>query len=203
MVLAESATYGFSRKCFKWKTRYRWQGTSFPMQRALYCRPIATKLNQLVQHARWVQVLEFQEKPSNGSWDTAKEVLCSSSNLPLITDRSQPNWYPLQGVRGDYQVWIFRKISQTEAEIQPRRDYVQQVKWPLLLTRWNQTKVHCSASRVPLVTKVTSFIANVRGLLDMNFQENASDRGRETTLNVHRSLSVRSCYPIATIWLPK
>jgi len=65
-----------------------------------------------------VQVLEFQEKPSNGSRDTAKEVLCSSSNLPLITDRSQPNWYPLQSVRRDYQVWSFRKIAQTEAEME-------------------------------------------------------------------------------------
>lgn len=128
MVLAESATYGFSGKCFKWKTRYRWQATSFLIQRALYFRPSATKLSQLVEYARRVQVLAFQEKPSSGNWDTAKEVLRSSSKLPVIIDQSQPNWYPLQGDLGDHQVWSFRKISQTEAEIQPRRDFVQQGK---------------------------------------------------------------------------
>jgi len=82
-------------------------------------------------------------------------------------------------------------------------DFVQQGKWPLLLTHLNQTKVHCSSSRVPLVTKVTSFVANVCGLLDMNFQENASNRGRDMTVNVHGSSGVHSYYPIATSWLPK
>ena len=32
---------------------------------------------------------EFQGNPSNGRRDTEKEI-CSSSKLPLITDRSQP-----------------------------------------------------------------------------------------------------------------
>jgi hypothetical protein len=147
--------------------------------------------------------MDFQENASNGRPDTAEQVFRSLSEEPFILNRLQSSLTSLCSMHGECKFWSFSKSPRMEAEIQPKKYFVLQVKCPCLLTHWNQTKVHCSSSRVPLVKKVTSFVVNVRGLLDMNFQENASNRGQDTTLNVHRSSSVHRYYPIATSWLPK
>jgi len=36
--------------------------------------------------------MKFQENPSNGSQDIDENILSSTSTVPLIIDKSQPNW---------------------------------------------------------------------------------------------------------------
>ena len=48
-----------------------------------------------VAHAWRVWGINFQEHPSNGSRDTDDEAQGSSSKVPLIIDRSQPNLHRL------------------------------------------------------------------------------------------------------------
>jgi hypothetical protein len=48
-----------------------------------------SKRAEFVVHTRTVQGFNLQENNSDGSQDTADKAHCSSSKLPLITDRSK------------------------------------------------------------------------------------------------------------------
>lgn len=147
-----------------------------------YTRDLSQRNLHLLYGIGSVLRMDFQENASNGRPGTADKALRSSYREPFIFDRLQPSLTSMWDMHGECKCWSSRKSSRMEAEIQPRRDFVKQVKWPLLLTHWNQPNVHFSSSRVPLVTKVTYFVANVRGLLDMNFRENAFNRRRDISL---------------------
>jgi len=56
---------------------------------------MATKLSSFLGHAPRVLDMEFQEIPSNGSGDTSEKIHCSPSKVPLIIDRSQPQFHNL------------------------------------------------------------------------------------------------------------
>jgi len=73
------------------KAEIQHKSTLMCKESALYYWPIATQLEQFVAHAWEVWNLNFQEKPSIGTRNTAEKLHCSSSRMPLIRDRSQPN----------------------------------------------------------------------------------------------------------------
>jgi hypothetical protein len=71
---------------------------------------------------------------SNKCRDVFEKLLSSTSKLPFITCRLQPNLHPLQHMRGQRDKWRFRKIPQIKVEIQPKWDFILQVRCPSLLT---------------------------------------------------------------------
>ena len=81
----------------------------------------------------------------HGSRQSAEKVLYTPSTVPVILDRSQPNFHRLSRVRGKCGAWIFTKITALKPDIQPKRNIVLEVKCPLLVTDRNQTYIMSSA----------------------------------------------------------
>jgi hypothetical protein len=105
----------------------------------LNCWPMKTKLTCFVGNGSRMPDMEFQENPSNGRQHTAERILCSPSKVTLIIDWSRWNLTVSWGMRAEWYKWNFRKISQTEDEIQPKRLFALQVKYPSLPTDRDQT----------------------------------------------------------------
>jgi hypothetical protein len=80
-------------------------------------------------NVRWIPGVKFQEYPFNENRNIAEKFHLFPSKAPSTMDCSQPN------LCVEWHIWIFRKIPQIEAEIQPRRYIVVQVKYPYVLTK--------------------------------------------------------------------
>jgi hypothetical protein len=63
----------------------------FSPSKCLYHKPLIIKLACTVENGGSVLGVEFHENSSNGRRDAAEMVLCSSDEVPFVTDRSRPN----------------------------------------------------------------------------------------------------------------
>ena len=113
----ESETCDVAVKFIQWKPIYSRKDTSFSMT-YLLTDCYQTKL--FLAHVWKSQCKTLQDMPSKGDRDTVRVTLLISK-LPLAVDRLRPNLQFLYRMRGNFDVWIFRKI---EAETQPRTNFV-------------------------------------------------------------------------------
>jgi hypothetical protein len=51
--------------------------------------PVATKFGSFVTHAWSLRSVDFKQKPFNGRWVTAENIICSSSNVHIVTYQSR------------------------------------------------------------------------------------------------------------------
>ena len=85
----------------------------------------------------------LRRKPPNKSRETNEKGYCSSSEVPLITDRLLPNFHNFYRMSVEWQVCPFLKIPHIEFEKQLRRYTTLQVKCPYSLTSCYQTCTVC------------------------------------------------------------
>ena len=144
----------FSGKYLQWTPWYSLKGT--------LCKksshnnwPIANKLEMFVAHAWEIWNLNFQENLSIGTRNKAEKVHCSSSRVPLVTDRKQT--YNFSRACAKCEVWIFKKIPPIEARLQLEST---------LLFKWS-TRVFG-----PIATKRLLLVAHFWRERCKNFQEN-------------------------------
>jgi hypothetical protein len=74
--------------------------------------------------------LQFQIDPLNRRRDAARNVICTSSKVPFVIDRSQPNLLQYWRMRGKWYFYSFREIP-----------------WKKLESAWN---VLCTSSNVSI-----------------------------------------------------
>jgi hypothetical protein len=76
-----------------------------------------------------VLATDFQEKLYSGNRVTVERVLFIPNEVPLITDRSQPNLYFGYSIRRECKLSILRETPRMEAEIQLKGHFVLQEKY--------------------------------------------------------------------------
>ena len=118
-----------------------------------------------IGHARKVKSMKLQEISLSRNSDIDDNVRRSTSKVPFIIDRPQPNLDSLKGMRGKLLIWSSRKFSPVEDEIQTKTYSDLQIKCPTLLTDLNQTWI---------------FVAHARKVITMEFQGISSSKSRDT-----------------------
>lgn len=83
--------------------------------------------------------MNYKESYFNGSWGTTGNVLCTPSNVPIISDQSEQKLHRLWQMHGQCEVWSFRKKSLQLKPRYMRKGTFSPSKVPLILTDFNKT----------------------------------------------------------------